>query len=244
LTNCQAIAGFHRRFMVSVYKVGATRMVQAATRLIRSTHARLIAGKLVAVAVLAVAVAELSLVANADIAAAGWIHSLTAGWLTTILLGVTELASTDVVLSATAAVVLALAAKRHWRGAIALATSVLLTQAVVAIGKGLMSRPRPDADSAMVEPSGFSFPSAHSASSVALYVMLALIAGSALRKRVWGPVWVAAILMVAAIGISRVYLGAHYPTDVFAGWLIGGILVLGSWALCSRLPAPGRAAAV
>jgi undecaprenyl-diphosphatase len=107
-----------------------------------------------------------------------------------------------------------------------------------------MSRPRPDADSAIVEPSGFSFPSAHSASSVALYVMLALIAGSALRKRVWGPVWVAAILMVAAIGISRVYLGAHYPTDVFAGWLIGGILVLGSWALCSRLPAPGRAAAV
>jgi len=244
LTNCQAIAGFHRRLMESVYKAGATRMAQAATRLIRSTHARFIAWKLVAVAALTVAVAELSLVANADTAAAGWIHSQTTGWLTTVLLGVTELASTDVVLAATAAAVLVLAAKRHWRGAIALATSVLLTQAVVAIGKGLMSRPRPDADSAMVEPSGFSFPSAHSASSVALYVMLALIAGSDLRKRVWGPVWVVAILMVAAIGISRVYLGAHYPTDVVAGWLIGGVLVLGSWALCSRLPAPGRAAAV
>jgi undecaprenyl-diphosphatase len=94
----------------------------------------------------------------------------------------------------------------------------------------------------MVEPSGFSFPSAHSASSVALYVMLALIAGSAMRKRVWGPVWLAAIAMVAMVGMSRVYLGAHYPTDVFAGWLIGGILVLGSWALYARLPAPGRAA--
>ena len=34
-----------------------------------------------------------------------------------------------------------------------------------------------------------------------------------------------------AIGLSRVFLGVHYPTDVLAGWLTGGLLVLGSWGL-------------
>ena len=61
--------------------------------------------------------------------------------------------------------------------------------------------------------------------------------------RVRGAAWAAAIALALAIGLSRVYLGAHYPTDVLAGWLTGGILVLGAWALCSRLPAPGRAVA-
>jgi membrane-associated phospholipid phosphatase len=210
---------------------------------IGSNHARLIAGKLLAIVVLTIAVAELSIVAHADLAVVGWIHSLATGWLTTVLLGITELASTDVILAATAAAVAFLAANRHWRGAIALATSVLVTQAVVTVGKDLMSRPRPEGDHAVVDPSGFSFPSAHSASAVALYVMLALIAGSVLRKRFGGVAWAGAILLVLMVGTSRVYLGAHYPTDVVAGWLIGGILVLGSWALCFRLPAPGRAAA-
>ena len=73
--------------------------------------------------------------------------------------------------------------------------------------------------------------------------MLALIAGTALRGRVRGSAWAAAIALALAIGLSRVYLGAHHPTDVLAGWLTGGILVVGAWALCSRLPAPGRAVA-
>jgi membrane-associated phospholipid phosphatase len=84
---------------------------------------------------------------------------------------------------------------------------------------------------------------AHSASAVALHVMLALIAGTALRGRVRGSAWAAAIALALAIGVSRVYLGAHYPADVLAGWLTGGILVVGSWALCARLPIRGRAPA-
>jgi membrane-associated phospholipid phosphatase len=218
-------------------------MSKVTLRLLKSTHARLIAGKLLMLAVLAIAVVELSVVARADIALADSIHSFTTRWLTSLLLGVSELASTDVILVGTACAVVALAAKRHWRGATALAISVLATQVVVSVAKVLVSRPRPDESGEVVHPSGFSFPSAHSASAVALYVMLALIAGSALRKRVWQPAWIAAIALVAIIGFSRVYLGAHYPTDVLAGWLIGGILVLGSWALCSRLPVPDRAAA-
>ena len=216
-------------------------MRQAATELIASTHARLIGAKLLVIAALSVAVAELSVVAHADVAAANTVHSLATGWLTSVLLAITDLAGTDVILVATGTAVAMLAAQGHWRGAVALALSVVATQAVVTVAKVMVSRPRPEADGA-VDPSGFSFPSAHSASAVALYVMLALIAGHALRKRIGGVAWLGAIALVWTVGLSRVYLGAHYPTDVLAGWLIGGALVVGSWALCSRLPSPGRAA--
>jgi len=217
-------------------------MRQATTRLIQSTHARLIAAKLLIVAALAIAVTELSIVANLEIELMQSIHSLTSEWLTTLLVGISELASTEVILIGAAGAALLLAAREHWRGAVALILSVLATQLVVTLAKGLMSRPRPDEGGAAADAAGFSFPSAHSASAVALYLMLALIAGSVLHKKLSWVAWVAAGLLVAAIGLSRVYLGAHYPTDVLAGWLTGGIVVVACWALCSRLPESGRTA--
>jgi len=218
-------------------------MRQATTTLLQNTHARLIAAKLAVIALLVIAVTELSVVANLEIELMNSIHSLTTEWLTTFLLAITELASTEVILVGAAAAALALAAKEHWRGAVALILSVLATQAVVAVAKVLMSRPRPEEGGAAEHAAGFSFPSAHSASAVALYLMLALIAGSVLHKKLSWVAWVAAGLLVAMIGLSRVYLGAHYPTDVLAGWLTGGIIVVGCWVLCSRLPEPGRSSA-
>jgi membrane-associated phospholipid phosphatase len=219
-------------------------MRNAAKATLDSTHARLIGGKLLIIAALAIAVTQLSPVARADLAMVQLMDAHTTGWLTALFLGVTELASTDVILLVSAGAAVLLAARHHWRGAVALAVSVIGTQAVVSVAKVLMSRPRPDEEAAAVDPAGFSFPSAHSASAVALYAMLALIAASALRGRIRGHAWIAAIGLVMAVGLSRVYLGAHYPTDVLAGWLIGGVVVIGSWALCSRLPAGRPAAAV
>jgi undecaprenyl-diphosphatase len=110
---------------------------------------------------------------------------------------------------------------------------------VVALTKALVTRPRPDADVALVDPSGYSFPSAHSASSVALYITLALIAAGLWRRQFRLVAYVAAALVVLLVGLSRVYLGAHYSTDVLAGWLVGGALVAAAWAISARLPVPG-----
>jgi undecaprenyl-diphosphatase len=205
---------------------------------------RLIAGKLVAVLVLALAIAEISLVTRLDVALTREIHGWTVGWLTALVSGVSDLAATGTVMWVTLAALLALIWHRHWRGAAALALAVVTTQATVAIAKALMTRPRPAEEMAVSDPSGWSFPSGHSASAVALYVMLGLIATTIWRRKL-PPAIVFALAgtIVLLVGLSRVYLGAHYPTDVVAGWLTGGIVVVASWAACSRLPHPVARAA-
>jgi undecaprenyl-diphosphatase len=202
-------------------------------------HARLIACKLALVGGLAIAVSEVSMLVHLDLAIAHAVHGATVGWLTDAVASVSELASTEVVMSVTALGVVAMVALRHLRGAIALALAVLGTQAVVALTKALVTRPRPDADVALVDPSGYSFPSAHSASSVALYITLALIAAGLWRRQFRLVAYVAAALVVLLVGLSRVYLGAHYSTDVLAGWLVGGALVAAAWAISARVPLPG-----
>ncbi len=102
------------------------------------------------------------------------------------------------------------------------------TQAVVATLKALVAGPRPPSSDALVEAAGCAFPSGHAATATALYGSLALIAAAKLRGGARGDVLAGALVLVLAIGATRVYLGTHYTTDVLAG---------GSWALRSR---PGQ----
>jgi len=145
------------------------------------------------------------------------------------------LASTDLILPLTVVAVIALALVRHWHGALTLALSVLGTQVVVQLVKLAVDRPRPAMNGAMTEAAGSSFPSAHSATAVALYATLALVLAHRCRGRVRVAVLAAGGAVVAAIGLSRIELGAHYPIDVLAGWLTGAALVLAFWALVARL---------
>lgn len=148
---------------------------------------------------------------------------------------VSALAATDLILPITGVAVLALALLRHWHGALTLALSVLGTQAVVQIVKLTVDRPRPAVNGAMTEAHGPSFPSAHSATAVALYATLSLLAAH--RCQGWRRAAVLATggALVAGVGISRIQLGAHYPIDVLAGWLTGAVLVLAFWALVARV---------
>ena len=157
--------------------------------------------------------------------------------LVTVAADVSALAATDLILPVTGAAVLALALLRHWHGALTLALSVLGTQAVVQIVKLTVDRPRPAVNGAMTEAHGPSFPSAHSATAMALYVTLSLLAAH--RCHGWKRVGVLAAggVVVAAVGISRIQLGAHYPIDVVAGWLTGAVLVLTFWGLAARVAA-------
>lgn len=151
-----------------------------------------------------------------------------AGW------AVTHLGATDVVMPATAAGVVLLLALRLWHGALALLVAVASTQAVVQLAKVVVERPRPAANEAAAHAGGFSFPSGHSATAAALFGVLALVAARHASGRARWLLASAGVALMAAVGVSRVLLGAHYPTDVLAGWLTGGALALACVALFTR----------
>ncbi len=150
-----------------------------------------------------------------------------------------DLASTQTALGVTIAGALLLLVTRHWRGALALGLVYPVTQGAVQLAKVLISRPRPAANDQIAEAHGFSFPSAHSATSVAVYATIALILIRAARRghsRL--AIGALAAGLVLAVGVSRVLLGAHYPTDVLAGWTFGALLASLCWLVATRLPVP------
>ena len=89
----------------------------------------------------------------------------------------------------------------------------------------------------------YSFPSGHALSSFCFYGALAGLCCARIQSRVARIlIWVASGLLVAGIGLSRVYLGVHYPTDVIAGYLAGAIWVSTLlFAARIRRPAPHSA---
>jgi undecaprenyl-diphosphatase len=75
-------------------------------------------------------------------------------------------------------------------------------------------------------PSSFSFPSGHALSSFCFYGILAtVLADRMVGRKSKMVIWIAAALLVAMIGLSRIYLGVHYPSDVIAGYLAGAMWV-------------------
>ncbi|HHZ16715.1 MAG TPA: phosphatase PAP2 family protein [Peptococcaceae bacterium] len=94
--------------------------------------------------------------------------------------------------------------------------------------KWLFQRSRPDEMFRLVEVSGYSFPSGHAMVSFAFYGLLLYLLWVNLQTKKRKYFWAAVLgLLVLAIGLSRIYLGVHYPSDVLAGFAAGGVWLVG-----------------
>ena len=149
---------------------------------------------------------------------------------------ITSLGSTAVLTIVTliAAGFLSLDGKRHM--AIFVVGSVLGGTLAGTILKDMFHRPRPDLVPYSAYFSGASFPSGHSLMSAVTYLTLgALLARSQERRRLKAYFLLVAISLTLAVGVTRVYLGVHWPTDVLAGWTAGAVWALLCWLLARRL---------
>lgn len=91
-------------------------------------------------------------------------------------------------------------------------------------------RQRPDLHR-LIQETGYSFPSGHSMEAFALYASLAFLLWRHLSTRTGRSIIIIlCVVMIILIGISRIYLGVHYPSDVFGGYLASGVyFTLGVW---------------
>lgn len=127
----------------------------------------------------------------------------------------------------TAATAGALALMRQGRSALLLLVAMAGGQLLSHGTKSFFVRPRPDLVSHEAYVQTASFPSGHSMMAAVTYLTLAVMLARATPSRRLKAYYVAvAALLTVAVGVSRVYLGVHWPSDVLAGWMVGA-----AWAL-------------
>jgi undecaprenyl-diphosphatase len=142
--------------------------------------------------------------------------------LTSVAKVVTTIGSTPVIVAVLLATLVCLAFRRRWLEFLPLAAGALLTNIAWPLVKEWEGRPRPGGG--LVAVSGFAFPSGHAANSVTYVAVAVALAHVVPRLAGRAGIIVAAIVLAAAIGLSRVYLHVHYMSDVLGGWGLGAAL--------------------
>lgn len=151
-------------------------------------------------------------------------HVATEPWLTIVLL-ITRLGDWEILLALPFLAAAWLMLKGSgWRLPALLLGSAVLGRIFVSLQKITLARVRPDEFDHPVVVSTYSFPSGHSANSMIVYLLLALFLVADPQKRAIAVG--AALLLSILIGVSRVLLGVHWPSDVLGGWAFGLLWVL------------------
>lgn len=156
-----------------------------------------------------------------------WLARQRRPWLNGVAVDITALGSvTDIVLF-TLVGLLALQIAKDRRGQLQLTLAMSGALLWMTLSKNLIERARPSSVPHLVVVRGFSYPSGHSTGAAALYMTLAMMAfRHAAGYRARAAILAATLVLTTLVGLSRMYLGVHYPSDVASGVMLGF-----AWAL-------------
>ena len=143
-------------------------------------------------------------------------------WIESALLDVTALGGPTIITLTVLAIVGFLLLQARYHSAIAIMLTAASGEVLNAALKSAFMRPRPDVVPHLRAAFETSFPSGHAMQSAIIYLTLGAML-MRLSERRLTKIYCCTVAMLATglVGVSRVYLGVHYPTDVLAGWIVG-----------------------
>jgi len=158
------------------------------------------------------------------------------GWLLPVEIDISALGGVTALTLFTVTAVGYLLAVRRWTTAALLAAATISGGLLTTLLKSTFARARPTLVPHFVEVHSLSYPSGHATNSAVVFLTLGALLARAQNGRA-SRIYVLSVAMLFTIlvGCSRVYNGVHWPTDVLAGWLIGGSWALVWWAVALRV---------
>ena len=155
------------------------------------------------------------------------VHTLASPSLTLLMRGISFLGSSQFLTVATILAIVWFAWRKWGREAKLFALTMIGASTLNITLKLAFKRPRPVPFFDLTPPESYSFPSGHSLASFCFFAGLAAILSGRIRhRRPRTIIWTIAIVMFLLIGLSRIYLGVHYTTDVIAGFAAASIWIL------------------
>jgi len=147
------------------------------------------------------------------------VHAMASPTMTTLAHFLSFIGSAFFLTIAAAAVIVIFALRKWGREAKLFALTMIGASVLNITLKLAFKRARPEPFFNLLPPDSYSFPSGHSLASCCFFAGLAaILSGRVKSRRARTLIWIAASIMFLLIGLSRIYLGVHYPTDVIAGF--------------------------
>ena len=167
-----------------------------------------------------------------------WLHGHATVSVTTLALGVSFFGSVRFLAAATLFACWFLWRRAMWNRLLVFVCAMVGESGLNVALKHAFQRQRPVLENPLVTLTSYGFPSGHTMGAIVFYGLAALIlAGMASRRRI--EIFVVAVFAVVAIGLSRIYLGAHYTSDVVGAFVAGAAWLAFCWTGLVTLRRPG-----